>query len=490
MIETFSITPFLLLALVGLVVLSVRRARFANSWDAGIERDFVMLCSVVLGWAVFISALASFGFLKSDAFYWSFPAFWMPFVVPILVAVGIFAMPNLRSNIFKLLDKTPNWWLVAIQGLRWLAIGALIKASLGAFPGVYAWLVGIPDMLFGLSALVVAYLVYKQALNRWAVLSWQVAGILIVLLPSPWIIQMGLPGPVYLLQGPPNAEILFNYPLILGPVVILPLLLILAVWQIAHIIARPDWQTMTPQLLKIDKAVVEDASPEAPDAAEAKPLVADKPAALKVASPSASKQDSPSKLPPLPFSSKASDDKPSAELPKVETPKEEEASKPKDAPKPVDLHPFGAPLEVRKPGAGDKSAEKDDTDVLDLGAPPPMPSKSDTDKKQTPPAMEASATKSDRKVLDLAENATADTAAKPVAAEAVEAAPANEAKAPRKRQYILLSSTDEPKSAVPSAEKTAEKPSAAPSSFTASQPQGQKSSDLLKRLRRTIEGSS
>ncbi len=64
-----------------------------------------------------------------------------------------------------LVDKTPSHWLTGLQIVRILALGALLKAAQDQFPVLFAWTVGVPDLMFGISAIVVTWLARQGRLK-------------------------------------------------------------------------------------------------------------------------------------------------------------------------------------------------------------------------------------------------------------------------------------------------------------------------------------
>lgn len=56
-----------------------------------------------------------------------------------------------------------------------------------------------------------------------ALILWHITGIVIVAVPGVLAIQAGLPGAMQVFSQPPTAEIMLEYPMVLGPSLVVPL---------------------------------------------------------------------------------------------------------------------------------------------------------------------------------------------------------------------------------------------------------------------------
>ncbi|HFD87785.1 MAG TPA: hypothetical protein ENJ35_08945, partial [Gammaproteobacteria bacterium] len=118
-----------------------------RNWLAG-------LVVILLFWGVASGYLSSSGVYTSPDFLALAPGYWLPFV-PVVIAITLTMLVQpLRQGLRVLVDDTPVSWLTGIHQLRIMALGSIIKASGGLFPAKFAWYVGIPDLIFGLSAVV------------------------------------------------------------------------------------------------------------------------------------------------------------------------------------------------------------------------------------------------------------------------------------------------------------------------------------------------
>jgi CheY-like chemotaxis protein len=107
-----------------------------------------------------------------------------------------------------------------------VAIGTIIKAVAGQFPAYFAFLVGAPDLLFGLSALILGWQASVRNLSQRFLIAWNLIGVAVILPAAP-LIQLGLPGPIQIFTSEPTAEKLFDFPMVLAPSIIVPTLVLL-----------------------------------------------------------------------------------------------------------------------------------------------------------------------------------------------------------------------------------------------------------------------
>ena len=68
---------------------------------------------------------------------------------------------TLRDGLGKLADATPATWLVFFQALRIGAIGSVVKALRGEITSSFPLWVGIPDAVYGLSAIIIGWLLVR-----------------------------------------------------------------------------------------------------------------------------------------------------------------------------------------------------------------------------------------------------------------------------------------------------------------------------------------
>jgi hypothetical protein len=147
------------------------------------------------------------------------PAIPIAIFLPVLLGLPLL----LRSKrVAAILDATPAYWLVGLQAYRVFGGIFLVAWSRGDLSGTFALPAGNGDVLIGLLALPVAYLLYSGAAGgRTAAIAWNVLGLV------DFAIAIGIgilsaPGPLQLIiPDRPNAQ-LGNFPTVMIPAFAVP----------------------------------------------------------------------------------------------------------------------------------------------------------------------------------------------------------------------------------------------------------------------------
>lgn len=233
-----STIPFLIAGLIGFVGWLALRAERQGGVTRSERRATWAVLAIVAAWAVLSAHLASSGtYLSSELLEWM-PGLWLPLVPFAIVGIALGVSRDFRRALVGILDVTPPQWLVYVQAVRISALGTLIKTMQGKFPLHFELGVGIPDLLFGLSALWIAWAVRRGAIGWGGLAIWNLLGFALVALPALLLTQMGLPGPMQVFEGPPASEVLLVYPMALAPTVVVPFFLMLNLWVAAWLFLR------------------------------------------------------------------------------------------------------------------------------------------------------------------------------------------------------------------------------------------------------------
>lgn len=182
-------------------------------------------------WGFISASLALSGLYRTQAFYANLSALWLPLVPFALTAAFAAASPSFRHAVLTIAEHHTREFIL-VQALRAAALGTLVKAYLGTFPAYFALLVGIPDFLFGLSAIALLATGYWTALVRRGLVAWNLIGIAVIL-PAPALIQLGMPGPLSSLTGVAGGEALYAYPMVLAPTLVVAFFVIMNAIQAA-----------------------------------------------------------------------------------------------------------------------------------------------------------------------------------------------------------------------------------------------------------------
>ncbi len=228
-----SLTPVLLVVELGfLFAVAWRAARLSQG--RGIRAVFVHLLWLTL-YAGVTTLLGASGFYTRDAVLATLPALWLQgasfgaAVRPALLSA------NLRDGLRRVVDVTPAHWFAGFHALRISALGTAYKTALGEFPVWFELAVGIPDLLFGASALWVASRARRGVLGDRTFLIWNLVGVAVIVPTAPVLLQLGLPGPLHVFTSAPDARAVFTFPMSIAPLMGVPLFVLtnlLVAWRL------------------------------------------------------------------------------------------------------------------------------------------------------------------------------------------------------------------------------------------------------------------
>jgi hypothetical protein len=167
----------------------------------------------------------------------SFPIIWLPLVALTPLAIVSYLRWNL---VLEIVDNFPTTLFTALQAVRMLAVGSIIKWKMGIFPTAFAWGTAFPDMLFGLSA--VFLLVFQShqdyPIQPMFLLLWNLTGFAIILPFGVSLLQLGM-APTKLYESNVSNDVVFEYPMVLGPALVVPTLLgwngVVAGWALSQL---------------------------------------------------------------------------------------------------------------------------------------------------------------------------------------------------------------------------------------------------------------
>ncbi len=184
-------------------------------------------------WTAIAIYLGISGTSSSDNFYQLYPALWLP-VIPIAIVFASFILPTVRQGITSTLTATPAHWLILFQAGRISALGTAYHTLQGTFPLYFEVIVGIPDLCFGFSALIMRILAMQPKISSRALIIWHFVGFLIIVPTAPLLLQLGLPGTLQVFAQPPTAEAVYVFPMSLAPMMIVPTFVtfnLLGIWR-------------------------------------------------------------------------------------------------------------------------------------------------------------------------------------------------------------------------------------------------------------------
>ncbi len=224
-----SLTPVLLAVELGFL--------FALAWRCGRRAEVqgtlhptYLYLLWLAAYGVITSVLGAQGVYVSDDLLRSLPGLWLQLITVAVSVIPVVIFAGLRQNLRQIVDSTPWHWFAYFHGLRIAALGTAYKTWIGEFPVHFEVLVGIPDLLFGLSAFWIARKAQRGEISAKAFLIWNLIGAAIIVPSAPILLQLGLPGPLQVFTALPDSRAVFLYPMSIAPMIGVPLFVLINLW--------------------------------------------------------------------------------------------------------------------------------------------------------------------------------------------------------------------------------------------------------------------
>jgi hypothetical protein len=219
----FSMLPLLYL-IQCVVIYRVTR----NTYDPGQisalqKKQIVLILAALTLWGGLSTYLGLSGYYQSEGFLSSLPGLWIPQIPVLIVMIPWMVSKTLRQGIDKIIDQTPLYLIMGFEGLRVLAIGGIIKGYTGEFSSFFSKVVGIPDFLYGVTTLIAAVLIYRGVWKERSAIIINLIGFIIVGPIAMVLINVGLPGPLYMIEESPSLKTIFEFPMALAPTLVVPI---------------------------------------------------------------------------------------------------------------------------------------------------------------------------------------------------------------------------------------------------------------------------
>ncbi|MDA2937934.1 hypothetical protein MYX75_06705 [Acidobacteria bacterium AH-259-A15] len=220
-----SVLPILVIIIFIFCIGITRRAKLNQSINVAEGRSVYALLLAFFAWTVIAVVLGIKGIHPS--LMEQIPLLWQACVPVVLLTIGLIFSRTLRSGLRGIVANTPWHWLVFAHALRIGAIGGVMKGIKGEITSGFVLWIGIPDFLFGLSALVVGCLLLRNAVSHPFLAIWNLVGASLILLPTfiPMNYWMNEPGFVFI----------FEFPMVLAPSIVVPIFIflnLLMAWRI------------------------------------------------------------------------------------------------------------------------------------------------------------------------------------------------------------------------------------------------------------------
>ncbi len=205
-----SILPIFIAFVFIFCIAITRRARSHEFIRAAEARSVYLLLLTFFAWTLIAVAMGIRG--THIELMQQIPLLWQALVVVVLWSTAFTFSSTLRSGLRVIATSTPGHWLIFVHALRIGALGGIIKGIQGEVTSKFVFWVGIPDFLFGVSALIVGWLLLRNAIGPRFLITWNLVGFALIVLPTfvPTTYWMSEPG----------FSFIFEFPMILAPSVV------------------------------------------------------------------------------------------------------------------------------------------------------------------------------------------------------------------------------------------------------------------------------
>ena len=229
-----SLTPLLAAIQLGFLLVLARRSN-GMTGDKGTSPAIYTYLAWLLAYALVTSYLGARGLYIDPDTLALVPGLWLQLITVTVAVVPVILFAGVRERLRRMVDVTPLHWFAWFNALRISALGTAYKTTTGEFPLYFELLVGIPDLLFGLSALWIAWRAKHGRISVCGFMIWNLIGALVIVPSAPILIQLGLPGPLQVFSALPDARAIMTYPMSIAPMFGVPLFVLvnlLVAWRL------------------------------------------------------------------------------------------------------------------------------------------------------------------------------------------------------------------------------------------------------------------
>lgn len=223
----YSILPILLIIVFVFCIVLAQRTKALEAITREETRHVNGLLGLLFLWGMACTAMGIQGGHTSPELLGRIPFLWQAVVPVIIAAIYLLSSQALRSALSVIATVTPLQWLVFFQALRIGALGGVLKGLQGEITSSYVFWVGIPDLVYGLSALCLGSLLRRKLVGEAFMIVWNLVGPLIILLPT-------FLGMNYFMNEP-GFIFIFEFPMVLAPGIVVPIFIfinLIAVWKL------------------------------------------------------------------------------------------------------------------------------------------------------------------------------------------------------------------------------------------------------------------
>ncbi len=234
----FSMLPLLYLIQIVAIYRVTKNTYGLGQISARQNKQIILILVILTLWGGLSTYLGLSGYYQSEGFLSSLPGLWITQIAILIVMIPWLASKDLRQGINRIIDQTPLYLIMGFEGLRVLALGGIIKGYRGEFSLFYAKFIGIPDFLYGVTTLTAAVLIYKGIWKEKSAIIINLIGFIIIVPFGMILMNVGLPGAMYMIEESPSLKTIFEFPMALAPTLVVPLFVMVNLFVALRLIKR------------------------------------------------------------------------------------------------------------------------------------------------------------------------------------------------------------------------------------------------------------
>ena len=234
----FSMLPILYLIQFVAIYRVTRKTYDSGQISAIQSKQIILILAALTLWGGLSTYLGLSGYYQSEGFLSSLPGFWITQIAILIVMIPWLVSKTLRQGIDAIIDHTPLHLIMGFEGLRILALGGIIKGYTGEFSLFYAKFIGIPDFLYGITTLIAAVLIFKGVWKEKSAIIINLIGFIIIVPFGMVLMNVGLPGAMYMIEEFPSLKTIFEFPMALAPTLVVPIFVMVNLFVALRLIKR------------------------------------------------------------------------------------------------------------------------------------------------------------------------------------------------------------------------------------------------------------
>ena len=234
----FSLLPLLYLIQIVAIYRVTKNTYGLGQISARQNKQIILILAILTLWGGLSTYLGLRGYYQSEGFLSSLPGLWITQIAILIVMIPWLASKDLRQGINRIIDQTPLYLIMGFEGLRVLALGGIIKGYRGEFSLFYAKFIGIPDFLYGVTTLIAAVLIYKGIWKEKSAIIINLIGFIIIVPFGMILMNVGLPGALYMIEESPSLKTIFEFPMALAPTLVVPIFVMVNLFVALRLIKR------------------------------------------------------------------------------------------------------------------------------------------------------------------------------------------------------------------------------------------------------------